>query len=222
MYQPGPLYSKRHELTSVLKNIPLKTGDIVFNAADVAGPFGIPFSKLIQTFTKSKYSHATTILVEAEDTYAIDVSDHGTRKLRIIDWFDDWYMNDFCVYRLRSLTPEIQENLEKNIYKFLEMDPHYDFNFVDENAFYCTEAVSYIYKQSGLDLGGAYTIKNILPAWFYYLVIFGSYFTKLFTNSSLPANVPITIVGNYKKGMAASHLIHEIFRYDGTLDMYFC
>lgn len=222
MYEPGPLYSRRHELTEMLKNIPLKTGDIVFSASDVAGPFGIPFSKLIQTFTKSKYSHATTILVESEDVYAIDVSDHGTRKLRLIDWFDDWYMDDFCVFRLRHPTKDHEENIKKNVYKFLELDPHYDFNFVDDKAFYCTEAVSYIYKESGINLGGAYTIKQILPTWFYYIVVIGSYITKIFTNSSLPSNVPITIVGNDKKGMLASPYIYEIFRYDGKLDMYFC
>jgi hypothetical protein len=84
--------------------LPLETGDIVYNAADVAGPFNIPFSKLIQFFTKSPYSHGTVILVEDGETYAIDVSDRGTRKLRIIDWFDNWYMTDFCVYRLKNKT----------------------------------------------------------------------------------------------------------------------
>jgi hypothetical protein len=43
--------------------------------------------------------------------------------------------------------------------------------------------------------------------------------TKLFTNSSLPNDIPITIVGNKEKGMMASPLIEEIFAYDGKMNM---
>lgn len=125
MFKPGPLYEKRKEIVAALKNIPLQTGDIVYNAADVAGPFGIPFSKLIQKFTNSPYSHGTVILVEDEEIYAIDVSDWGTRKLRVLDWFDNWYMTEFCVYRLKNKTPEQEACLQQSIYEFsktLEID----------------------------------------------------------------------------------------------------
>lgn len=220
IYKPGPLYDQRKYITELLKSIPLETGDIIFNAADVSGPLGIQFSKLIQTFTKSPYSHATVILKEQEDTYAIDVSDHGTRKLRLVDWFDDWHMDDFCVYRLKEITPELLDKLTKSIYEFLELDPHYDFNFNDKNSFYCTEAVKYIFNKCDIDLNGSYLIKNILPIWFYYLVVIGSKVTKILTNSSLPSDVPITIVGNSEKGMMASPYINQIFKYDGKLKIY--
>ncbi len=212
IFYPGPLYDKRKEIVSKLKAIPLETGDIVFNAADVQGPLGIPFSKWIQKFTKSPYSHATIILKEDDETYAIDVSDRGTRKVRLVDWFDDWYMTDFCIYRLKNKTPEDTNNFKKEIYKFLEMDPSYDFNFNDPSAFYCTESVKYVYKNCGYDLKGAYTIKEILPTWFYYVVKIGSFFTKIISNASIPSNVPIAIVGNKQKGMIASELIEEIFK----------
>lgn len=220
MYSNGPLYNQRQGLVETLKKIPLETGDIVFNAADVAGPLGIPFSKLIQIFTKSPYSHATMILKESKDTYAIDVSDHGTRKLRLLDWFDDWYMDSFCVFRLKEKPPELVEKLEDAIYEFLEADPSYDFNFNDKNSFYCTESVKYMYSKCGIDLNGSYLIKDILPTWFYYVVLFGSKITKFLTNASLPSDVPITIVGNQEKGMMASPYIQEIFRYDGNLNLY--
>lgn len=218
MFKPGPLYQRRKEIVEQLKNIPLETGDIVYNAADVAGPFGIPFSKLIQTFTKSPYSHATLILVEDGEYYAIDVSDWGTRKLRVVDWFDNWYMTDFCVFRLQKKTPEQEKCIEQNIRAFLELDPSYDFNFNDPTAFYCTEAVKTIYGNCGLDLGGAYLVKDIVPKWFYPFILVGNFFTKIFTKSSLPTDVPISIVGNEKKGMMASELTHVIFEYDKATD----
>jgi hypothetical protein len=220
IYKPGPLYDKRHHITHVLKSIPLETGDIIFNAADVDGPLGIPFSRLIQTFTKSPYSHATVILKDSEDTYAIDVSDHGTRKLRLVDWFDDWYMENFCVYRLKERTPELTDKIKNAIDEFLSRDPHYDFNFNDPNSFYCTEAVRHIFLQCGIDLQGSYLIKDILPVWFYYIVVLGSKLTKILTNSSIPNDRPITIVGNKEKGMMASAYIEEIFKYDQKLNMF--
>ena len=74
MIKLGPLYDKRKEIVAKLKSLPLQTGDIVYNAADVPGPFGIPFSKLIQKFTKSPYSHGTVILVEDNETSTAYVS----------------------------------------------------------------------------------------------------------------------------------------------------
>ena len=213
MFKPGPLYERRKEITSRLKDLPLKSGDIVFNAADVAGPFGIPFSKLIQKFTQSPYSHATIVLVENDETYAIDVSDWGTRKLRIVDWFDNWYESEFCVYRLKDSKTENEKIFSDQIKLFLEEDPSYDFNFNDSSKFYCTESVKTIYKKCGFDLNGSYLLKDIVPTWFYYIIRFGNFFTSMFTGSSLPLDVPITIVGNTNKGMMASNCLTKIFEF---------
>jgi hypothetical protein len=213
MIKLGPLYDIRKELVAKLKNLPLQTGDIVYNAADVPGPFNIPFSKLIQWFTQSPYSHGTVILVEEDETYAIDVSDWGTRKLRLVDWFDDWYMKEFCVYRLKDKKPEDEECLKNSIKDFLAMDPSYDFNFNDPNRFYCTESVKTIYKKCGHDLGGAFLVKDIVPWWFYKLILLGNIFTKKFSNASLPTDTPISIVGNERKGMMASPLTERIFTF---------
>lgn len=213
MIKLGPLYEKRKEIVSLLKSLPLKNGDIVYNAANVPGPFGIPFSKLIQYFTNSPYSHGTCILVEESETYAIDVSDWGTRKLRLIDWFDDWQMTEFCVYRLKNRSFLDDECFKKNIYKFLEEDPSYDFNFNDSSKFYCTESVKCIYENCGYDLGGSYLLKDIVPWWFYYMILGGNFFTKIFSGASLPTEIPISIVGNEKKGMRASNLTECVLKY---------
>lgn len=213
MIKLGPLYEKRKEIVSLLKSLPLKNGDIVYNAANVPGPFGIPFSKLIQYFTNSPYSHGTCILVEESETYAIDVSDWGTRKLRLIDWFDDWQMTEFCVYRLKNRSFLDDECFKKKIYKFLEEDPSYDFNFNDSSKFYCTESVKCIYENCGYDLGGSYLLKDIVPWWFYYMILGGNFFTKIFSGASLPTEIPISIVGNEKKGMRASNLTECVLKY---------
>jgi len=118
MIKLGPLYEKRKEIDATLRSLPIETGDIIYNAADVPGPFNIPFSKLIQHFTKSPYSHGTVMLVENGEIYAIDVSDWGTRKLRIIDWFDDWYMTEFCVYRLKTRLMKTLNALKKQYMNF--------------------------------------------------------------------------------------------------------
>lgn len=213
MIKLGPLYEKRKNIVAALQALPVQTGDIVYNAADVPGPFNIPFSKLIQKFTKSPYSHGTVLLVENNEIYAIDVSDWGTRKLRLIDWFDDWYMEEFCIYRLKNKSHDDHLCLTNHIYAFLDLDPSYDFNFNDPNKFYCTESVKTIYKQCGYDLGGAYLLKDIVPSWFYPLILIGNYFTQFFSKASLPTNIPISIVGNETKGMRASPLTERIFSY---------
>ena len=103
VFTPGPLYEKRKQLLANLEKLNLKTGDIVFNSSNVKGPFGIPFAKWVQKYTNSKYSHATIMYVDKDEYYAIDVSDYGTRKLRVLDWFDNWEGIDFCVYRLKNI-----------------------------------------------------------------------------------------------------------------------
>ena len=213
MIKLGPLYEKRKEIVAALKALPVKTGDIVYNAADVPGPFNIPFSKLIQYFTNSPYSHGTCLLVEDGEVYAIDVSDWGTRKLRLIDWFDDWKMTEFCLYRLKNRLDSDDECFKKSIYEFLDADPSYDFNFNDSSKFYCTESVKWIYLKCGYDLGGAYLLKDIVPFWFYYMILSGNFFTKMFSGASLPTDVPISIVGNELKGMRASPLTELVMKY---------
>ena len=218
LFVPGPLYEQRKKILEYIKRIPLKTGDIVFNASDIKGPFSLPFARWVQRFTNSPYSHATTMLVENDEYYAIDVTDHGTRKIRLLDWFDDWDSYKFCIYRLKTYGSIDELNFKDAISRFLEEDPDYDYNFSDPNKYYCTEGVKRIYNECGYDLGGAYLLKDILPKWFYYLVLTGNYFFKWFSNSSLPKDKPITIVGNPQKGMMASSYIERVFEYDAETD----
>lgn len=219
LFQPGPLYKYRKKIVEYFKKIPLKTGDIVFNASDIKGPFHLPFARWIQKFTNSPYSHATTMLEENKEFYAIDVTDHGLRKVRLLDWFDDWDSYKFCVYRLKNRSSVDESNFKNAIARFLEDDPDYDYNFNNPNNYYCTEGVKRIYNECGYDLEGAYLLKDIVPKWFYYCTLVGNYFFKLFSNSSLPKDVPITIVGNPQKGMMASPLIERIFEYDALTDV---
>jgi hypothetical protein len=214
MFVHGPLYEKRKIIVTELQKVGLETGDIVYSASSVRGPLGIPFGKWIQKFTHSPYSHATLIQVENGEYYAIDVSDWGTRKLRVVDWFDNWGATDFCVCRLNEKTEKDNLCLDYQIKRFLDMDPSYDFNFIDPNAFYCTEAVKQMYGNCGFDLGGAFLVKDMVPWWFYKLIVIGNYVTKLFSNSSLPLDVLISVVGNIHRGMLASPMTKMIYEYD--------
>jgi len=218
VFTPGPLYEKRKQLLDNLKKLNLKTGDIVFNSSNVKGPFGIPFAKWVQKYTNSKYSHATIMYVDKDEYYAIDVSDFGTRKLRVLDWFDNWDGVDFCVYRLKNINVFDELNFKDAIVRFLDEDPSYDFNFNDPNKFYCTESVKEIYLNCGYDLGGSYLLKDIVPWWFCQIILRFNILFKWFSDSSLPSDTPIIIVGNEKKGMRASPLIEKIYEYDGAKD----
>jgi len=215
MFKPGPLYNKRYHIVERLKSLGLQTGDVFYNGSNVRGPLGIPFGKLIQLFTKSKYSHATIVLVENYEYYAIDVSDYGCRKIRMIDWFDNWHVADFCIVRLIDKKPDDEMKFNTAIKKFLDEDPDYDFNFNKKDAYYCTESVKRIYNEVGYDLGGAYIVKEIVPKWFYPLLVAGSWITKITSNSSLPRDIPISIVGNDSKGMISSPLTRKLMTYDG-------
>lgn len=215
MFKHGPMYNKRKEIMNQLQNIPLETGDIFYNGSNIRGPLGIPFGGLVQFFTQSVYSHATVVLIENNEYYAIDVSDYGCRKMRMIDWFDNWYVEDFIVVRLKNKNTDDENKFKNAIMKFLKEDPSYDYNFNDPNAYYCTESVKRIYNECGYDLGGAYLVKDIVSWWFYPILIFGSFITKITTKSSLPTTIPITIVGNDKKGMLASPLTKKLISYDG-------
>jgi len=218
VFTPGPLYEKRKQLLANLKKLNLKTGDIVFNSSNVKGPFGIPFAKWVQKYTNSKYSHATIMYVDKDEYYAIDVSDYGTRKLRVLDWFDNWDGIDFCVYRLKNINVFDELNFKDSIIRFLEKDPSYDFNFNDPNKFYCTESVSKIYSDCGYSLGGSYLLEDIVPWWFCQVILKFDILFKWFSDSSLPKDTPIIIVGNEEKGMRASPLIEKIYEYDGATD----
>ena len=218
VFTPGPLYEKRKQLLANLKKLNLKTGDIVFNSSNVKGPFGIPFAKWVQKYTNSKYSHATIMYVDKGEYYAIDVSDYGTRKLRVLDWFDNWDGVDFCVYRLKNHTTFDELNFKDAIIRFLDEDPSYDFNFNDQNKYYCTESVDKIYLDCGYKLGGWYLLKDIVPWWFCQIILRFNVLFKWFSDSSLPSDTPIIIVGNEEKGMRASPLIKKIYEYDGATD----
>lgn len=215
MFKPGPMYEKRKSIMAELTSVPIQTGDIFYNGSNVRGPLGIPFGGLVQYFTDSVYSHGTVALIEDGEFYAIDVSDYGTRKLRMIDWFDNWYVEDFCVVRLREQRAGDDILFRNAIYRFLDEDPGYDFTFTDPDKYYCTESVKRIYGELGYDLGGSYTVREIVSWWFYPVLLSGSLLTSLVSGASLPTNKKISIVGNENKGMLASPLTKKILAYDG-------
>lgn len=211
MFKHGPLYAKRKEIIQELKSLGIRTGDILYRYSNAKGPFGLPFSKLVAYFTKSKYSHASVALVEEKEIYILEVNDRGTIKYRLIDWLDTCYNGHLAVYRLKDLTRYQEDKLRYVIEKFLERDPDYDFTFSHKEKFYCTESVVHIYKAAlNIQITNGNKIKEVVPWWFYIPLKTGSKIFSFF-GTSLPFEERLFFVGNEKMGMLSSTKTYRIF-----------
>ncbi len=208
LFSPGPMHQRRFD---IVKNLTgkIKTGD-VFVRLDNFNFYGLPFTKLVAKLTKSKFSHAAVALVEDTDIYLVEVSDQGTVKLRLCDWVDYILNNNFSVYRLKTLTPEVENNLGAVAKKFLEEDDDYDFTFGDVgNKYYCTESVNYIYNQCGFEFPSMY-LKDFLNPLNYWAITIGNWIVKKLTSMGLDTNKKFYFVGNEKIGMLSADFIELV------------
>lgn len=204
LFNHGPLYQKRFEIMEKIGNLKLKSGDILYRYSDAKGPLNIPFTKLVSNITKSEYSHSAIIVVENDEVNVMEVNDQGTLKFRLLDWIDTCYDNNFSIYRLKNIT-DVQEQLLKNeINNMLKKDCDYDFTFSDNNKFYCTESVIYIYNKSlNIQLDEGYYLKELLNPFQYVILKIGSFLFSIF-GTSLPFDKKLYFVGNEDKGMISS------------------
>ncbi len=216
LHKHGPFYEQRQEITKDLKSF-LKTGDVIFRQSDAKFLLFIPFSKLVSWLSNSKYSHATIILVEENEVYAIEINDKGTSKMRIIEWLDFCIKPGFAIYRVKTDSESKENNISKllayEIYRFLNKDPDYDFTFDNPEKFYCTESVVTLYDRSGIKICEPQKIKDVIKPWQYSLLKPINNLIKFFTGKGLPLEIPLYFVGNDKQGMMSSsklRLIKEI------------
>lgn len=209
LFKPGPFHSMRHQITKELKQLPIKTGDIFYRESNVWF-MCIPFSGLISRLSKSNFSHASIALVENNEIYLVEVNDAGCVFMRLIDWISTCAGNQIVAYRLKEEKTEI---LEKNIRKFLEEDPDYDFTFNSTKEFYCTESVAYIYKESGVELIKPSLIKDKVPKWFYNLIFFPlNWIILKITGKGMSIENPLFFVGNEKHGLMSSDKTYCIWK----------
>jgi hypothetical protein len=235
MVKFGPLHDNRRAIVRKLADLPLKTGDILYRASDARGPLGLPFTSLVARATKSLYSHAALVLVEANEMYVMEINDAGTLKLRLIDWLDGCATPEFSLYRLKIqkglINTPIEKKIRTEIYQellkvgligddlgkeiegTLEEDADYDFTFSDNKKFYCTEAVVKIYEKAGIKLCEPSYIRDILHGWRYNLFAAINWLSGLAFNVSMPLNEPLYFVGNEQKGLMSSQFTELILHY---------
>ena len=213
MYGFGPLHQRRFEIVEQLKYLPIKTGDIFYRASNAKGPLGLPFSRIVARLTKSRYSHAAMALVEDEDVYVLEINDRGTLKYRLIDWIDTCYTGELSVYRLKSLTEEIKDDIEVEMRKVLNRDPDYDFTFSDDKKYYCTEVVASIYNKIGIELVEPERIKDVLSKWKYFLLSVGNLIISSISDCKLPLDNKLYYIGNENQGLMSSDKTKLVYRY---------
>lgn len=214
MFDFGPLYKNRKEIAQKVKEIGIQNGDIFFRSSNAKGPFGLPFSRLVAFFTRSDYTHASVAVVEEDGIYLLEVNDRGTLKYRLIDWLDTCYSGKFSIHRLLDAPEGIEEKLENEIRKILKNDPDYDFTFQDPDKFYCTESVAHIYQQVGIQLVEPEYIKDIVPKWFYYILVVGNWFFAKFSQASFPLDRKLYYVGDSDHGLMSSDYLYCVYLHE--------
>lgn len=213
LFTPGPLHKTRKEIVKKLKDLPVRTGDIIFRL-DNFKFLGIPFSKLVAKATNSLYDHATIVSVEHGEIYLAEMSDMGSVKYTMQDWLDFSSIEQFEIYRVKNLTDEQLFDLKQVIKNFLDEDPDYDFSFgKNPNYYYCTEAVHKMYELIGINLANPLYLDDIVKNSFsYYLIAIISKIVFPFTGKGIPTDVPLHIVGNEKFGLMSSKLIELVYK----------
>jgi len=190
-----------------------QTGDILFRGSLAKGPYGLPFMKLVSQVTKSKFTHAATLFWECDKLYVLEETDIGTMQYRFIDWLTFCVNGEFACYRMKGITKEQQNTLQRHINKILELDPSYDYTFSDPNKFYCTESVGWLYSCLGVELMKTKTIVEVAGKWRAILISIGSNLIKKLTKGTVSLNLKGTFyyVGNETNdGFMSSPLLEEV------------
>lgn len=192
-----------------------ESGDILVRKSDGRGPYGIPFMRWVAKYTRSKYTHAALLVMEAGDPWVFEVTDIGTLKLRFVDWIEFSPDGSFALYRATGLTSAQKHALLEQIIIFLMADRDYDFTFSDDHNLYCTEAVCLLYQAVGINLQTPKYLKDIVRDFIYETTIYPRWFKNLLTQASvwalvklngvclkatggkmgLPLNIPLYYVG---------------------------
>lgn len=212
----GPLYHFRGIIATHLMSLGLKDGDVFYRSSKAKGPpFGLlPFTYLVEKLTESKYSHAAILIhlgeAESRQPFLLEVNDTGTTLIPLKDWLETCRTNDLIIQRHVNLDETLEKSLREKILFLIDKDPSYDFTFKDEQRFYCTEAVNWVYNEVGLEPWKSYYIFEITSAFQLYVLEWGSWFTSFF-GASLPFDRKLYFVGNKDTGMLNSDSMKTVF-----------
>jgi hypothetical protein len=209
---------QRHLIVESLTKYGLQTGDILFRKSDAKGPYGLPFMSLVQSLTKSKYTHAALVVwvdMGIRVPFVLEITDVGTMFYRLIDWLIFCIDGDLAVYRLnRPLSEDEDLKLKAAMNTCLLNDADYDYTFEDEKKYYCVENVVEMYRSAGIELCQPKLIKDIVGPKKWPLIVAGNWaYSKLTKGSaSLPMDKGMYFVGNETNGglMASPHLVKVV------------
>jgi hypothetical protein len=186
----------------------IRTGDILVRAGNAKGPFGLPFSKLVQICTKSKYSHASIAFLEFGSVYLLETNENGTSRSTLKDWIEGSTDGHYAVYRSYQIN---QKKVKEEIYKKIKERPLYDYRFNDDNKYYCVELVVDILKKSEVEIAPPKLPREVLPWWAYYFLFYPiNYIIGKLTNQCFPTDIPLYFVGNEKSGLISSDTLSKI------------
>lgn len=214
MFKFGPFHKNRKQIVADLKVLPVQTGDIFYRHTDAYGPLFLPFGKIVRFLTKSEVPHASVALVEGNEIYIAEVNDAGTTKMRLIDWLDTCSSAKLKIYRLKQYDAALIAKLENEIKLFLEEDADYDVTFSSDDKFYCTESVTHIYQQIGIEIVEPEYIKNIVGPIVYFCITAISWIFNKLTGCHAPLDRKIHYVGNEKCGMMSSDKTVCVYDYE--------
>lgn len=152
----------RGALTLEMKKL-IKNGDILFRLSDARGPFNLPFMKLVAKATKSEFTHAAIAYWDGGELYVMEATDIGMMVYRFVDWLAFCIDEKFQVWRSKNGLLDFEETiLMQEIKRIADLDPDYDFNFNDQDKFYCTELVAYLYAKIGTPLQFPKLIEEVV------------------------------------------------------------
>lgn len=194
----------------------LQTGDILYRASDSRGPLGLPFSRLVAVATKSRYSHAALVCVQAGQPHVVEVNETGTAVVPFEEWLLTCYGRTLAVYRLKAehLTPEVQLAMQARIDEIVAADPEYDFAFSTPDRLYCTESVVDVYQRAGFSLQAPAWLQDILPPHWWYAATVCNWVLSLCRSACrLPLTVPLYFPGDARRGMQASRFTESVFEW---------
>lgn len=214
----GPLHPDRFRIVDEMQSLPLQQADILYRSSDAQGPFGLPFSRLVGWMTHSPFTHAALAFLMpttdgAPEPFVVEQNSEGMSLVRLVDWVDLATDGHVAVYRLKDSTAPEQASLVREMRRFLNEDPDYDFTFSDPKKFYCTEMVATVYDRAGLSLGQPEKIEDIVPRWGYHLLRIGNVVFRSCSSASIPFDRPVYYPGDENRGLMASPRTTCVYRY---------
>lgn len=206
--------AKTQQLSELMTQIPIETGDIFFRASRIMRGF-IPFGKIVMWLTNSNYSHAAIAIIENETLYLVEANDSGCIKTDFKTWLGTCKTEDFAIYRKLERDYGFTTRVILATTEFLQLNTSYDFSFGDDTKFYCTETIEWIYDKLGVTLDSGTTIKEMYSLITLNLLIRPLLFIYyLVTGYKISVDKKMYFVGNKKQGLMSSKLLGQVYKFN--------